>query len=203
MPTITRCAPAAIAARSSSPVPRVPRDKRIALFGLATSTSPDAAAISITAVRPSPSRPIRADNRLASGSADAGFAVTSRRSPRPGLRPSLRRRRPSGPGRSMRPGRPRHTARHRRAASSADRLPLNLSGAITTRMAAGPLQARRPCLAAARRQWLAAGSIGVPCKHNQSAESNPRGTRRGIQCQHSREIPIEVFKRPRLAPGMN
>ena len=134
MPTITRFAPAAIAASSSSPVPRV-----VATIGSrrsdGTSTSPEAAAISIAAVRPSPSRP----NGATTGSPIGPLTVASRNEPpvaatRAATVPSP----PSAIGtRSIvAPGEARTTPRTMAsAARDADRLPLNLSGAITTRMA--------------------------------------------------------------------
>ena len=65
-----------------------------------TRTRPEAEAISITAVRPSPSRPKRATTGSPSGPVTVASRIRARRSPRRAPRRSPRRRRPSGRGRS-------------------------------------------------------------------------------------------------------
>ena len=137
IPTITRFAPAAIAASSSSPVPRV-----VATTGLrrsaGTSTSPDAVAISIAAVWPSPSRPNVADDRLAQRPVDRGLAERAarrRHQRRDRALAAVGHRHPVDRRLGRSPATPRAMAS---AASDAVRLPLNLSGAITTRIVAAP-----------------------------------------------------------------
>ena len=79
-------------------MPRVVASQRVAWAG-GTSTSPEAAAISSTAVWPSPSSPNGRDDRFAERAGDSRLRGTSRRSPRPGPRRFPRRHRPSAPGR--------------------------------------------------------------------------------------------------------
>ena len=95
----------------------------------------------------------------------------------------------------------RASRRPRRAPSpppprAAVRLPLNLSGAITTRMVAGPAQARRPLARPpgrrTSRQWI--GLLDA------SILDRPRSVqRRRIARPRGREVALEDFKRPRLS----
>src|SRR5271165_1577493 len=135
MPTITRRAPASSAARSNWPVPRVVARKGSRKAG-GTSQSPEAEAISSDAVRPSPSSPKEA----ATGSPSGPVTVTVRYEPPvaatsaatvPSPPSAIGTRSILAQGSTL--DRPCAIAS---AASSAVRLPLNLSGAITTRIAA-------------------------------------------------------------------
>ena len=137
MPTIRCLAPEAIAASSSSPVPRVVAASGLR-FSSGTSTSPDAAAISITAVCAVAQQAESgghwftewpADRGLANGAAGRGDQGIDRSFAAVGHRHAIDRR----AGQAL--ATPRDIAR---AASAAVRLPLNLSGAITTRIVAEP-----------------------------------------------------------------
>ncbi len=133
-----RCAPDATAARSSSPVPRVEvRDGSRRSRG--TSARPDAAAISMTAVWPSPSIPNRAETGSPSGPAtttsenEPPVAATSA-STVPSPPSAIGAWSIAAPGTAV--ATPRAIAF---AASGAERLPLNLSGATTTLMSSARL----------------------------------------------------------------
>ena len=59
------------------------------------------------------------------------------------------------------------------AASRAVKLPLNLSGAITTRIVAGPDQARRPLTPCLDLQGVSSVDQASQCKHTQSTHHGP------------------------------
>ena len=144
----------------SSPVPKVVASSGRRRSG-GTRSRPEAAAISITAVRPSPSSAQRASTGSPSG------PVTRRTNQRPPVawtRAAAVPSPPSARGRATTaaPGQPRRTPRAMAdAASGAVRLPLKESGATSTRSGGGDGPGPRPDEPASGRGGGSRGSSGA------------------------------------------
>ena len=189
MPTMTRRAPAAIAARSSSPVPRVVVIKRVAFLGGHEHQPRGRRHLD---ARRSDRHPAGRSGRRPAPRAGRSLGLRGYEPPVAATRAWVVPSPPSAIGTWSidASGDARTTPRAIAAAASrAVKLPLNLSGAITTRIVAGPAQARRPLTPRLGLQGVSSVDQASQCKHTRSTQLGPTRARRPSRdAEHSSSI---------------